>query len=48
MAEEWHGCFYTTELDPDSESDSYDASRECFNVDGAVATDDKEDAATGV
>ena len=44
--EEWHRCFYTAEPDPDSESDSYDPMRECFNVDGAAATmDDTEDAA---
>jgi hypothetical protein len=46
--EEWRGCFYTTEPDPDSESDSYDPTSECFNIDGAVATtDDTEDAAAG-
>ena len=48
MAEEWRGCFYTAEPDPDSESDSYDPTRECFNIDGVVATtDDIEDAAAG-
>ena len=48
MVEEWHGCFYTTEPDPDSESNSYDPTRECFNIDGAVVTtDDMEDAAPG-
>ena len=43
--EEWRGCFYNaTEPDPDSETDSYDPTRECFNIDGAVATmDDTED-----
>ena len=47
--EEGRGCFYTTEPDPDSKSDSYDHKRECFNTDGAVATtDDIEDATTGV
>ena len=46
LAEEWHGCFYTTEPDPDSEFNSYDPTSECFNIDGAVATtDDTEDAA---
>ena len=43
---EWQRCFYTTaEPDPDSESDSYDPTWECFNiVDGAVASnDDTED-----
>ena len=45
LAEEWRGCFYTVELDPNSESDSYDPTRECFNIDGAMATtDDTEDA----
>ena len=45
LAEEWRGCFYTAEPDPDSESDSYDPTRECFNVDGEVATtDDTQDA----
>jgi len=48
LAEEWRGCFYTTELDPRSEFDSYDPTRECFHVDGVVATtDDTEDTATG-
>ena len=48
MAEEGCGCFYTTEPDPDSESDSCDPTRECFNIDGAVATtDDTQDATTG-
>ena len=42
------GCFYTAEPDPNSKFDSYDPTRECFNIDGAVATtDDTEDAATG-
>jgi hypothetical protein len=46
LAEEWCGRFYTAELDPNSESDSYDPTRDCFNIDGAVATmDDMEDAA---
>ena len=46
LAEEYCGCFNTTtEPDPDSESDSYDPMRECFNIAvGAVATtDDMED-----
>ena len=48
LAEEGCGCFYTAEPDPDSESDSYDPTRDCFNVDGAVVTtDDTEDTATG-
>ena len=46
LAEEGHRCFYTAEPDPDSKSDSYDPTRECFNIDGAVATtEDTEDAA---
>lgn len=42
VAEEWRGCFYTTmEPDPNSVSDSYDPTREFFNIiDGAVATTD--------
>ena len=45
LAEEGCGCFYTDEPDPNSEYDSYDPTRECFNVDGAVATtDDTENA----
>jgi len=42
LAEEWQGCFYTAaEPDPNSESDSYDPTRECFNIeDGAVAFED--------
>jgi hypothetical protein len=46
LAEEWRRCFYTAiEPDLDFESDSYDPTRECFNiVDGAVASsDDTED-----
>ena len=46
--EEGRGCFYTAEPDPDSESDSYDPTRECFNVNRSVVTmDDTEDAITG-
>jgi hypothetical protein len=48
LVEEGHGCFYTAEPDPDSEFDSYDPTRECFNIDGAVATmDDTQDATAG-
>jgi len=48
LLEERHGCFYTTEPDPDSESDSYDPTRECFNVDGEVETTDEiQDAVAG-
>jgi hypothetical protein len=46
LVEEGRGCFYTTEPDPDFEYDSYKPTRECFNIDGAVATtDDTQDAA---
>ena len=34
LAEEGRGCFYTAKQDPDSKSDSYDPTRECFNIDG--------------
>jgi len=48
LAEEGCGCFYTTEPDPDSESDSCDPTREFFNIDGVVATTaDTQDATTG-
>jgi len=46
LAEEGCGCFYTAKPDPDSESDSYDPTRECFNIGGAMANkDDTVDAA---
>ena len=38
MVEEGRGCFYAVEPDPDSESDSYDPTRECYNIDVEVAT----------
>jgi len=48
LLEERRGCFYAAEPDPDSESDSYDPTRECFNVDGEVeTTDETQDAVTG-
>jgi len=48
LAEEGRGCFYTAKPDPDSESESYDPTRECFNINGAMATmDDTQDAAAG-
>lgn len=45
LGEEWRKCFYiAVERNPDTESDSYDPMRECFNIDGAMATtDDTED-----
>jgi len=46
--EEGRGCFYAAELDPDSESDSYVPTRECFNVDGEVeTTDETQEAIAG-
>ena len=48
LVEEGRGCFYAAELDPDSKSDSYDPTRECFNIDGEVETTDKtRDAVAG-
>jgi len=41
LLEEGCGCFYATEPDSDSESDSYDPTRKCFNIDGAVETTDE-------
>jgi hypothetical protein len=41
LLEERRGCFYATEPDPDSESDSYDPTRDCFNIDGVVETTDE-------
>jgi len=46
--EEGRGCFYAAEPDSGSESDSYDPTRECFHIDGAVeTTDETQDAAAG-
>jgi len=48
LLEEGRGCFYAAEPDSDSETDSYDPTRECYHVDGAVeTTDETQDAATG-
>jgi len=48
LLEEGRGCFYAAEPDSDSESDSYDPTRECFNIDGGVETTDKtQDAVAG-
>ena len=41
LVKEGRRCFYAAEPDPDSESDSYDPTRECFNIDGEVETIDK-------
>jgi len=46
--EEGRRCFYAAEPDSDSESDSYDPTRECFHIDGAVeTTDETQDAVAG-
>ena len=48
LLEEGRGCFYTTKPDSDSEFDSYDPTRECFNIDGAVeTTDETQDVVAG-
>ena len=48
LLEEGCGCFYAAEPGSGSESDSYDPTRECFNVDGEVETTDKtQDAVAG-
>ena len=46
--EEGRGCFYAAKPDSDSETDSYDPTREFYHIDGAVETTDKtQDAAAG-
>ena len=48
LLEEGRGCFYAAEPDSDSETDSYDPTRECYHIDGAVeTTDETRDAAAG-
>jgi len=48
LLEEGRGCFYTAEPDSDSESDSYDPTRDCFHIDGIVeTTDETQDAVAG-
>jgi len=48
LLEEGRGCFYAAKPDSDSETDSYDPTRECCHVDGAVeTTDETQDAAAG-
>ena len=48
LLEEGCGCFYAAEPDSGSESDSYDPTRECYHIDGAVeTTDETQDAAAG-
>ena len=48
LLEEGRGCFYAAEPDSDFETDSYDPTRECFHIDGAVeTTDETQDAVAG-
>jgi len=48
LLEEGRRCFYAAEPNSGSESDSYDPTRECFHIDGAVETTDKtQDAVAG-
>jgi len=48
LLEEGRGCFHAAEPDSDSETDSYDPTRECYHIDGAVeTTDETHDAAAG-
>jgi len=48
LLEDGRGCFYAAEPDSNSETDSYDPTRECYHVDGAVeTTDETQDAAAG-
>jgi len=48
LLEEGRGCFYAAEPDSDSETDSYDPTRECYHIDGAVeTTNETQDAVAG-
>ena len=48
LLEEGRECFYAAKPDSDSETDSYDPTRECYHVDGAVeTTNETQDAAAG-
>jgi len=48
LLEEGRGCYHAAEPDSDSETDSYDPTRECCHIDGAVeTTDETQDAAAG-
>jgi len=48
LLEEGRGYFYATKPDSDSETDSYDPTRECYHIDGAVeTTDETQDVAAG-
>jgi hypothetical protein len=39
--------YYFGALDSDSADDTYDPTRECFNIDGAIASDSEDEAAVG-
>jgi hypothetical protein len=39
--------YYFSALDSDSTDDTYDLTRECFNIDGAIALDSEDEAAVG-
>jgi hypothetical protein len=39
--------YYFSTLDSDSTDDTYDPTRECFNIDGAIASDSEDEAAVG-
>jgi len=48
LLEEGRGCFYAAEPNSDSETDSYDPTRECYHIDGVVeTTDETRDADAG-
>jgi hypothetical protein len=37
--------YYFSALDSDSADDTYDPTHECFNIDGAIASDSEDEAA---
>jgi hypothetical protein len=39
--------YYFSALDSDSADDTYDPTRECFNIDGAITPDSEDEAAVG-
>jgi hypothetical protein len=39
--------YYFDTPDSDSADDTYDPTRECFNIDGAIASDSEDEAAVG-
>ena len=48
LLEEGRRCFHAAEPDSDSETDSYDPTRECYHIDRAVeTTDETQDATAG-